>query len=767
MTTIEKQRAYPAYRVLLIQAAYFLCGLLVPQGVVFGSYAPFGVALAAAVPYSGALSASAGAAIGYILLMRGDSFRCVASVITVFALRWLFSDLPKINRRRIFAPLAAAAPLLCTGIVMILATGRGARELLMCVLEALLASVGAYFLSETANLAAGRLGACTLDQQEIACLVMSGCIFLLSVNTLTVGKISLGRIFASAAVLFCAYYGSVAGGCIGGTAAGVVFGLGSGDFTFLALSYSFGGLMAGMFSYVGKIGCAAAFLLCSTVAALSGGVTVQSAAAFYETATAAIIFLLIPHAAANRAANILSPRSSDREADALRRGVIARLDITARAIDSINDAVANVAKRLGEYYSSEMDTVFVSAIDETCTRCGMRAFCTKEGEDEHRHRLSVLAPVLKNTGSVDGDDVKRIFSKRCCRADELAESVNYNYGGYLSFLAAQARVSQVRGVVAGQFSGLSEILKGIKGEFEKYECSDTAAAEKITAALKVRGFLVYDCSVRLDPYGRMTVEAVLSSENARLLRRLDITPEISSLCGRKMQPPEMTSAGTRLRVTFCEKPRFDIQTGAAQHNCRGGKFCGDSFNYFRDGQGRFIVMISDGMGTGGRAAVDGGMTISVMTKLVKSGLGFDAALGAANSALMVKSDDESLATADILSINLFTGESEVMKAGAPVTFIRKSGKVIRIEPSSLPAGILPDVRLTHDEMTLGDGDIVVMLSDGAIAISDDWIGAMVRDFEGDDIHELVNDIIDEATIGSSLGRDDDITVVGMRVLENV
>ncbi|MBQ1546266.1 MAG: SpoIIE family protein phosphatase, partial [Clostridia bacterium] len=213
-------------------------------------------------------------------------------------------------------------------------------------------------------------------------------------------------------------------------------------------------------------------------------------------------------------------------------------------------------------------------------------------------------------------------------------------------------------------------------------------------------------------------------------------------------------------------PKFDIQTAAAQHNCRGGKFCGNSFNYFRDGQGRFIVIISDGMGTGGRAAVDGGMAVSVMTKLIRSGLGFDASLSAANSALMVKSNDESLATADIFSINLFSGESEIMKAGAPVTFVRKGGKVIRIEPTSLPAGILPDVRLTHDEMTLGDGDIVIMVSDGAIAISDEWIGAMLRDFEGDDIHELVNDIIDEATIGSSLGRDDDITVLGLSVFEN-
>ena len=359
--------------------------------------------------------------------------------------------------------------------------------------------------------------------------------------------------------------------------------------------------------------------------------------------------------------------------------------------------------------------------------------------------------------------MRKLFNKRCCRAEELAESVTANYENYLAFLAAEARVSQIRGVVAGQFSGLADILSGVKEEFEAYEGCDTAAAERITAALKVRGGLVYDCSVRSSALGRMTVEAELAADNSRLLRSPDITDEISRLCGRRLLPPEITSVGSRLRASFSEKPRLDVQTASAQHTCGNGRLCGDSFNYFRDGQGRFIAIISDGMGTGGRAAVDGGMAVSVISRLVKAGLGFDAALGAANSALMVKSNDESLATADIFCLDLFSGEAEIMKAGAPVTFFRKSGKIVRVEPSSLPAGILTDIRLTHDSLTLDDGDLVIMVSDGAVAISDEWIGAMMRDFNGDDIHELVNDIIDEAMIGSKLSRDDDITVIGILV----
>ena len=58
--------------------------------------------------------------------------------------------------------------------------------------------------------------------------------------------------------------------------------------------------------------------------------------------------------------------------------------------------------------------------------------------------------------------------------------------------------------------------------------------------------------------------------------------------------------------------------------------------------GRTISVISDGMGTGGRAAVDGNMAVGILTKLVKAGLSLDCSLNIVNSALIIKSDEESL-----------------------------------------------------------------------------------------------------------------------------
>ncbi len=750
-----------ALRAALVQTAYFICGAVVSGGRVWGGCMPFGVALAAAADWQYVPSCAAGAVLGYVMILRGDSFRLAASVVTVAALRWLFSDLRRISESKVFSPIAAAAPLLCTGGVMIIAGGKGSAEIVLCLAEAMLAACGAYFMKECARLAGGRRGVAAFNRREVVCIIMTCCVFLLSVSNVTVGNISVGRILAYIAVMFCAYYGAAAGGSIGGTAVGVLFSPGVGAALTMPIGCAFGGLMAGMFSYVGRAAAAAAFLFCSTVIAMTGGITQQTAVMFYETALASVAFLCIPKEWGSRAAFMVSPHRNEDDGDSARRNVIMRLDLASKAIGGINEAVNAVAKRLGEHYSEELSSVFERSIEECCSRCGMRAFCFKDGSDSEK--MEALTPILTAAGEVGEDDVKRIFSKRCCRAQELAQTINDSYLSYRGYLTAKARTAQIRGVVAGQFGGLGEILSGIKSELERFESFDEAAQERISDYLRMKGCVVFDCAVRLDTYGRMTVEAEASADDRRILKSEGIESDISRLCGRKLDSAKLTNSGTRLRITLNEKPKLDVQVGTAQHICRDGRLCGDSLNYFSDGQGRFVTVISDGMGTGGRAAVDGCMAVSIVSKLIRSGLGFDAAMSAANSALMVKSDDESLATIDIMCIDLFSGETEIMKAGAPVTFVRKSGKVARVEPPSLPAGIMPDVRLTHDLMQLNEGDIVIMVSDGAIAISDGWIAAMLRDFEGDDIQSLVNDIIDEAMIGSKLDRDDDITVVGVKV----
>jgi len=79
-----------------------------------------------------------------------------------------------------------------------------------------------------------------------------------------------------------------------------------------------------------------------------------------------------------------------------------------------------------------------------------------------------------------------------------------------------------------------------------------------------------------------------------------------------------------------------------------------------------------------------------------------------NSSLMIKSEDETLATLDVADFNMFTGKMKLLKAGACTTYIKKNSKLYRKDMSSLPVGILNEVKFAKEDITLNDGDIITV-----------------------------------------------------------
>ena len=173
------------------------------------------------------------------------------------------------------------------------------------------------------------------------------------------------------------------------------------------------------------------------------------------------------------------------------------------------------------------------------------------------------------------------------------------------------------------------------------------------------------------------------------------------------------------------------------------------------------------MGSGGRAAVDGAMASGLTSRLIQAGFGPESVLRMVNSALMVKSGDESLSTLDMVELDLFDGRMESRKAGAAPSLLCSMGRVSRIERSSLPVGILRDIAAERSEDTLVDGDLLVMLSDGAMAGGLEWIEEKLRAFDpkAGEVKSLAEEIATEARRRQE-GREDDVTVLVAQLHKN-
>lgn len=718
-------------RKMLTNAGCLLCGILVSRGAVLGSLAPFGASFAAAVPRKYLLSSLLGTAFGYVLLKPSDSFRYLAVVAAIGGLRWLLGDLDKVTKSKVFAPLVAFVPIFATGVSLLFVSTSTLTTFADCVTEAVIAGAAAYFISTALHLAGDNRSFEVFSQQETASVVMSGCILILAFGSIAWQNISLGRIIAMLVILLCSRYGSVTGGAISGISTGAIFSIASRENGYICGGFAFGGLMAGLFSQLGKLGCAIAFVISNGVMCLAFGSQFGTpSGVLVESLAASAVFMVLP-----------------------------------KEVGNVKNDVSKVSEKMKKLYSPTFDAVCEGTRNEVCETCGLKMYCYEHKGGVTRDDFARLEEYLESNGTIGERDVEKSFVKNCCKKGEIARSMNANYREYQSALEAQQRITDVRSVVAGQFSGIGDILHDLADEFRNTMRCDNESAQRIISALTGLGAIVEECICLVSNGGRMSVELTLSNKSEKLSKG-EVMREISRCCGRRFDLPTISREGNRIRIAMCEMPVFDVEIGSDQHTADNGKLCGDCINYFNDGFGKTYALVCDGMGTGGRAAVDGNMAASVMTRLLRAGLSADSCLQIVNSALMVKSEDESLSTVDVTSVDLYTGKTTFKKAGAPVTFVKKNGRVTVREMPSLPAGILNGIKFSTDTVNLTTGDMIVMVSDGVITGDDKWLEKLIRTWNEGSTQDLAKAVVDEAVKHRKADREDDVTAVAIRITEN-
>ena len=485
----------------------------------------------------------------------------------------------------------------------------------------------------------------------------------------------------------------------------------------------------------------------------------------YEVTAATVLFLILPERTGQAAVRLLRREEDPMRSESLRRSMVMRLDHAAKALGEVSRSVTEVSEKLSFTGAPDIEGVYRKASAEACRNCGMKIFCREKDGPGDSESLSPLTDILRKNGFVTKEDFPESFSAKCVRLDEMAAAVNRHYGEFALRETAERRADQIRELVAEQFTTVGSILESMAGELELYERMDTAAAGCVRDVLQDAGLLPSEVSCRVDRFGRMTVEAEITRGDRMRFHKGELVKRISRACGRSFAVPAVHPAGDTLRMVLTERPLYRAKIGVAQHVCGNGRLCGDSWEAFQDGGGRQLLIVSDGMGTGGRAAVDGTMASGILSKLMQAGVGVDASLKIVNAALMAKSGDESLATLDLCSVDLFTGEAEFCKAGAPISFIRKGEKAHTLEAPSLPAGILREVRFSRLNETLEDGDLAVLVSDGAVAGGSEWLLKELEAWRGDSPQQLAEELTEKAVKNRQDGRDDDITIAVLLLQE--
>jgi stage II sporulation protein E len=197
-----------------------------------------------------------------------------------------------------------------------------------------------------------------------------------------------------------------------------------------------------------------------------------------------------------------------------------------------------------------------------------------------------------------------------------------------------------------------------------------------------------------------------------------IAPALSTLLEERLYPAvtfcTAKEGDPACRLRLSPELNFRLSLGIAGTGKNGSLVSGDSYAFFHLKGGRFALVLSDGMGSGPRAAMESGTTISLLRHLLDSGFGQDLAVKTVNSILILRSPGESFATVDLAVINLYTAQADFVKIGAVPSFIIHGGQVGQVRAEALPVGILDDIEVASLNRNLEHGDVLVMITDGLL-----------------------------------------------------
>ena len=734
--------------------AVFLGGLATTRAVVLDKLLPFGISYLAAATPTFTPACAIGVFVGYFFPFVGNSgFKYIASLFALLSIKLLLNGYKKIVTNPMFLSLIAALASLMTSAVNL---KNGNTDFLHVAAETILAFVGTYFLSKSFLIIDhSQIG---LSSEELTAILVSLSIIFMGLNAFSIEGVSFGRIFCVTLILVAAKHGSITCGAIAGITTSLCISLSSPDLNF-GVGLAVSGLMAGVFSPLGKYAEITVLILFSFVSAIPSGNTDLIAIALLEAALGSALFLLIPQRTSLFFSKVFSYKTKFNIPESFKKSLTLRLELASNALKDVSETVEQVSSELAKINSPDFNKVIYNIEQDACCGCKLRVHCWETKRDSTIEAVIAMTNAVKQGEISPESFAAPEFRGRCIRLSKIGNASYKRYSDYASRIAAENRIDEVRSVVSDQFGGISSMLYDLSVDFKNDEQFDNTAAENAVSVLKNLGIGIDEASARVDKFGRMMLEFKLKKSNELIINKMQIMRAVAIACERDFDTPVISELGNEIFITISERADIKIDFGAEQICSQKSSMCGDAFKSFYDGKGHFIMVLSDGMGTGGRAAVDGAMASGLMSRLIKSGFGYNCSLKILNSSMLFKSTDESLATLDIASIDLYTGQLEIYKAGAAPTIIKRQGKVAKAESTSLPAGILRDISFDKATVRLKYGDIVVLMTDGVTNSGTDWIKAEIEGFKDGTAQSLAERICECAKRRSEDSHSDDISVL--------
>ena len=619
-------------------------------------------------------------------------------------------------------------------------------------------------------------------------IIGSGIIIVIAASAIgdfSILGFSVRNIVAIFVVLVLGWKNGVLVGTTTGVAIGVTLGIITNSEPITIAVYAISGLIAGILNRFGKIGVIIGFVIGNIILTYLYNGGVQNLILFKEILIAGIGLLAIPKSINLDIETVLGdkkflPIGANRGLNKSREAA-EKLEIVSKTVENMANIYdipnkktnSEVMKRNKEIFITELlnytdnmeDNILYENISNVDGKIvdDIFKFLLKNQFIKEKDLLKILA---KNNNYVVGfEDEERTVNRD---VERMTQAINSSYRIAKMNFIWKAKLKEEKRNFKSQLKDVSRAISDIADDIKEevnQEKEFNEEKNRITVLLKQKDLLVQDISINKKEDGKFLINIYIEESSKDNVEEI-ISNIIKNTLNEKMKLiySEDIENEKMEKYVFTSDEKYTIDIGQAIAIKDEMKVSGDSIMNAKLKDGKYLLLISDGMGSGENARNSSQIVVTMLKQLLDSGFKKETSVKLINSNLLNISEDV-FATLDLAIIDLYEGTVEFIKSGCSPTYIKNRRKIQIIKSISLPTGAIKDSTQEIYDKDIEEGDIIVMCSDGIVDSNVEfknkelWLKYLLEDIETDNPQKIADIILNES-IDNNYGKvKDDMSVL--------
>ena len=602
---------------------------------------------------------------------------------------------------------------------------------------------------------------------------------------------SIRNIFSIFIVLVLGWKNGILIGTTAGATIGVTLGIISNNEPIVVAAYTISGMIAGILNKFGKIGVIVGFIFGNVILSYVANGLIVNVILIKEILIAGIALLVIPNGLNIKIEDMfdnkkLLPISTNRG-----------LDRSKETINKLN-SFSKVVKDMANTYKK----VAATTIDEQDIKeKNKQKFITELLNNLDNMKENILFDIIENVESnsideifsllldkqfiADNDLLKILTKNNNCIVDMKDNETRIDVERMTNAINSAYRISKMNFIwnikineekknfetqLNGVSRAISELAENINLETE-LDNSYNNQTEQIRSFLKQKRILAREIFINKKAGERFNIELFI--EDYKIDEKYIINI-ISKVLKEKViiKDKKLMKNEKLIKYKLVSDDKYILDIGMSVATKDRMPVSGDTIIQTHLKDGKHLIILSDGMGSGIKARENSKILTSMLQRLLESGFEKETSIEIINSNLIGMSDDE-FATLDMAIIDLYNGNIEFIKNGACPTYFKSGKKIQIIKSQTLPTGVINNISTDVFGTDLENEDIFVMCSDGILESNVEfknkelWIKYLIEDMEISNAKKM-SDIILNESIDNNYGKiKDDMSVIVGKVIKKI